>query len=204
MKNILILFLMITSSLSSQNIEGDYKLKNKNYEISFKEDGTFKRFFTVAWCGTGIVTEGTYALKGDTLFLNYEDIDFENPKIVDKKIYSSLLNDSIQVVRIKVFDMHTNTYIGFELKMEDQIEIHLLDDFLEIKTAPKNTTITILTFAGVLLENVEILKDYSYEIEIIVDSLSYSQDTYQVIRLAQNILVIKDQSSGKKLKLIKD
>ena len=199
-----ILFIIITSSLFSQEITGEYWLKNKDYTLNLKENGEFVRIFSVSWCAVGMYAKGTYRIESEKLILNYNDLDYDNPIIKDIKIDTSERIDSLQTINVKIVDGNSRNISEYYFVQKDnEIYFPEIDSDIKIRIVPENGTFLIKSHSKIF-KKLEVSKNKNYQVKIVIEPNVEKQDVFEIIKQKENLLVLKDVEFKKRLKFIKN
>lgn len=202
------ILLLISSICFGQNIAGNYKLKNKDYTITFNEDGTFDRAFSVSWCGTLISTVGTYKIESNQLILDYKELDYDNPLVIEKSITKSKRLDSLQTIEVEIFDKDLYYNVTEFFNIENKYDSYFVDEKhnlnkIIIQSQPKETTYVIKSLSDKPIAELEVIKDNNYHLRIIIDGLVDKKEVFKILRVENDFIVLKDLEIGKRLKFIK-
>lgn len=205
---ILVLFSTI-HNYSQEYISGKYsnlKLNQEHYNYySFTESGFFE-YHSGASLGDDTFGKGSYHIKNDSLFLNYDSTELEYHSYYKLKEYRNS-GDSIQL-KVVVKDFHekiiknTNVYIA-----KDRIGAVVTKDEAIVLKLKKEDKKFVLGISNIGFESLKITlsQGINYEIEAYLKQSSSPTiaikdqiEKYQILEHTDRYLILKDKNSSVK------
>ncbi|AZQ44061.1 DUF5004 domain-containing protein [Nonlabens ponticola] len=198
----LVFLLLASSQVFSQDLVGTYKDKNSNFEVTFNSDGSFQTLFFGKYCGLGIVENGTYSLDEQNIKLSTVREMSKNPKVFDIKITDSKRIEGWQYFNVRIINhrdsMSFNTYF-----LKGEISRERIDNPSELKLMPRSRTLYLENIYQNTLAEFEVSAGKNYDVEVKIDEREEYVTNWKILRIKDDMLIIKDLDIGKRRRLIK-